>query len=570
MAVSYTDWEGILEEDEIGVVSIRPLEDDPRFLGCDDPKYELPEDHPLRNMVYASMKRPAKLPKLHSEDRDFKCRLSKEYFMKLWSGDVEVHWKEVWDRPPNINGLYLCVAADDLAHDLMSTLDPGPSPPLHHDRYVLAIRLCPIGPVRPDSDVGCSPVSNLSYDHSPLRSFYHLSQLESLMFRIMHRFYRVFAYRLSHFHLDQVHSQLKMFFVRENQWFTESLDVLMIWADVLIFVGTGIYEQQMYPVLCIGKTLQAKGRFNEAAALYEDVVNHWDHLNNQGSKRHPTNAIDSTAVMKNAGTAHRHADDLVEAERCLVRAIWIDCNRQERRGERTSVWEWDATTFETVNYLVDVYVLWHIVHHVHAKGLLTYEEMPKVGHLDARLFPILAGLLDTAAQGTPAKMDLRNTYSVNALAAVQQIKNRFVASPGAARTAIHKAATSQTPISVEQFRENLYSYHNARRRPFVLKVSNSSACLDQLNVKSSSETGHCMRLVREQVHRSSLETPAGVMQMAECSNCKQIFPRHVIMRCPCKEVEYCGQECQLAGWHAGHKMTCAAKKKNQARGNARA
>jgi hypothetical protein len=79
-----------------------------------------------------------------------------------------------------------------------------------------------------------------------------------------------------------------------------------------------------------------------------------------------------------------------------------------------------------------------------------------------------------------------------------------------------------------------------------------------------------MRLVREQVHRSSLETPAGVMQMAECSNCKQIFPRHVIMRCPCKEVEYCGQECQLAGWHAGHKMTCAAKKKNQARGNARA
>ncbi|KAL3912994.1 MAG: hypothetical protein SGILL_006669 [Bacillariaceae sp.] len=554
MATPYRVWEGILEDGDINVVTIRPLESEPKFLGH-NPDYDVPDDHPRKDMVYAKMQRSATLPKYHSEDRDFKCQPSKEYFKKLWDGTVELRWKEVWDRK---DGLYLCVVADDMARNLISTLDPVPE--LQHDKYILSIRIFQrfsgLG-LQPHHSVGDKPFTSLVYDNSPLKPFYHLSQLESLMFRVIHRFYREFACQLSFFYLSQLHAQLHIFYMRENQRFTESIDVDMIWADVVLFGENDTYENQVFPVLTLARSFQAKGKILESARLCEDVVDHWDHLNNKMAD--PKKAIHKTWVMKQAGESYQIAPNYAEAERCLVNAIWMECNQQERLGKHTSTWVFDEKSMEFMEPLVSLYSKYHIVHHVAQAGLLTYEEMPQLGDLDPRLFPILIALLDTAAQGTPASNQLYKEYSGNVSWCVQQVKNKFVASPKAARTAIKKAATSATPISVDQFRSNLYQYHNTTKAPFVLQVTNSSACLDQLNIKTTA-TPRIKKILREQVHRSSVEQADFAMQVAECCNCKGVFNRSIIKRCPCKEVEYCGTECQLAAWHAGHKLTCSAKK----------
>ncbi|KAL3913478.1 MAG: hypothetical protein SGARI_000637 [Bacillariaceae sp.] len=337
MATQYTKWNGILEEGDMNVVTIHPLESDPKFLGH-HPEYNLPDDHPLKDMAYAEIERSAKLPKYHSEDRDFKCKPSKEYFKKLWDGDVEMHWREVWDNDPI--GFYLCVVADDMARDLISTLDPVPE--LHCDKYVLSICISqPSQPYcSPDSCVGSSPCSNLSYDNNPLKSFYHLSQLESLMFRMIHRFYRIYANQLSFFNLDQVNAHLKIFYMKENLRFTESIDVDMIRADVIVFGENGTYHNQIHPIRKLSQALQGKGRCSEAARICESIVAHWDHLNNVVTG--PENGFEPSQVMRDAGQAYHHAHRLADAERCLVKAIWMDCNQQQRLGKPTSVWEWDT------------------------------------------------------------------------------------------------------------------------------------------------------------------------------------------------------------------------------------
>ncbi|KAL3909577.1 MAG: hypothetical protein SGILL_008033 [Bacillariaceae sp.] len=499
----------------------------PKFLGC-TPDFELPVDYPLKHMEYAKLKRSIKLPKLHSDDRDFHhSKSSKDCFMNLWQGNVEMHWKEIWNKNPDINGLYLCIVADDKIRELINNNaqddDDEPAVALMHDKYVLIIRICQVGPVAPDSHVGYSPVSNLSYDNSPIKPFYHLSQLEALMFRMIHRFYRLYANALSLFFQDQVHTQMHMFYMREQQWFSEDIDNLMIWSDVKLFTGSAHYETQAYPMLCLAKSLQAKGRFVEACKLYEDVVNFWGHLCNEGSKKCiPRNSITPTMVMKNCGYSYRHANLLAEAERCFVRSLWIDVMQQERSGERTRSWCFDDITYETLQYMTDVYALYHIVKSVHAAGLLPYDKMPDITVLDPRLFPLMLGLVHTAGQDfsgnlAPLRQKLIRSFSPpNVILSLQQVKNKFVASPMAARKALKDVVSSRTLISVEQFRKNLYKYHNTNKSAFVLTVADAAACLDQLSIGETSEE-LCKQTIRGMVHRASLENPQGLLQMAESS-----------------------------------------------------
>ncbi|GIL93195.1 hypothetical protein Vretimale_8213 [Volvox reticuliferus] len=57
--------------------------------------------------------------------------------------------------------------------------------------------------------------------------------------------------------------------------------------------------------------------------------------------------------------------------------------------------------------------------------------------------------------------------------------------------------------------------------------------------------------------RSHWETlPPAAGPLRECTSCKKLF--QTVMACgKCKQVWYCGRDCQMAHWRAGHRKECA-------------
>eukprot|EP00581_Thalassiosira_minuscula_P004804 CAMPEP_0183737564 /NCGR_PEP_ID=MMETSP0737-20130205/52342_1 /TAXON_ID=385413 /ORGANISM="Thalassiosira miniscula, Strain CCMP1093" /LENGTH=564 /DNA_ID=CAMNT_0025971873 /DNA_START=92 /DNA_END=1786 /DNA_ORIENTATION=+ len=560
------NWDKI--RDGFSSVSIQPLTEEPKLLG-QSPSSSLTavvdKDHPFADMKYnQELKRPTKLAKVHSQDKyDFENSTVKKYFKSVWEGeDLQIDWQERWDENDVYNnGLYLCLVANERARTKMI-----PEDELIDGKYALWMRFIqnPLSGIPKGDTAGPGRNANaagLIVDVEPLKKHLTIPQRDSLMGRIRHHFLRQNANQLSMFFFDQMCFFLFEYYSQEK-WYSEAVDVCMVMADTMLYGNKQSHPDQVLLMNKLGESLEGQGRYSEAATVYEDIGNHWNHLSNRYGSN-PKFVPNPTQIWTNAGLAHKRAKNYSEAERCYVHALWIDINQHESLGvpqglQPVADWTMDkGNACIALSNLISVYGQWHIVHYLKKANLIDETTAPDVSDLDSRGFPILNALAKMA--GAPINLSISHA---NHSKCIEQVKNKFVATPAAAKLALYKSLVGGDEDGgsrVESFRKKLFSYHKAKKE-FKVQLWDPKGYVAKLGIGRDGQ-----KLDKNMARDTVLEgsNPEGITTgTRKCSQCDGIFDQSDIKLCPCKMIGYCGRECQLQHWKE-HKKTCPVQRKKK-------
>ncbi|KAG7370523.1 MYND finger domain containing protein [Nitzschia inconspicua] len=520
---------GLSKKKEYGMkrISIKAFTNMDRFVPCLGRPHgqdDFLSDHRYASLNYASMKRRDKLPRLPSKLRSFKDKQSKKYFMKLWEGDFELDWREPKFRnPKNYERVELCVVADDNDQIINNNI---PSSSVSNGKYSLVLWISiPI-----DFPFVSPFVPILRIEWNSLEPLYNESQLQALYTRIIHRFYRSHASHLSKFQLINIFKYLERQYNQIGLW-KEMMDAITIICDVMLFSSlrssSTVTDHFLYILRLAGENL-AKHRYESAALMYEDVGVHWSYVGNDLRGK-----ISQRKVWMNAGFAHRRNRHFSDSERCYVQALRADCSQHDEG------WDLEKENVDALFGLRKLYLTVHVVTSLVKNNHISAGEAPDVSGLDKRLFPILNGLFSVVI----AKPNLVY-FAESSL----QVKNKHIKSQTAAKQAIQKALglheNTSKPLSVEDFRKKLLSYHNTKRKEFKIKLKNPHDWILELGIERDYQTFYKRWVFSE-----------------KCDNCHGNFAPGTICYCPCTTVGYCSKKCQLEHWKTIHKADCSTRTK---------
>ena len=530
-------------EDEFSTVTIAPLSSDPWCYGRPPTVVDTQQRSLFHEMKkYSELKRPAKLPRMHSQDASFPSKKAENYYRQMRDGTFQMRWNERWNEAPD-RKLHLCVLADEHARELI------PEANLIEDQYVLVITLFPANanfqPWESSVESGGGAFAYTRID--PLHSLFDTSQINHLVLRVLHRFFRSHAYQLSQCYLEQMYIHLERFY-RGEGWNSDWVDIGMTMTDTLLLPAYSNksnhqYANQVYFMRNLGDALLSKGRFADAAVVWEEIGTHWSGLSNESGtqKQH--------LIWADAGVAYQCAVRYGDAERCFVNALWAAVHQHKVIGQNlhTFAADWNIHECDTQRSLPDtqleiislirMYADWHIVQCLLKEGLVSEKDLPNMDSVDKRCFPILNGLALAAGVKWVWVPEL---FLLNKHASLQQVKSKFVATEHAAQRAILNALSfsgSDSSSLVTSFRNKLLSYQKPKRKGFKLHLTNPQFYVDQISTDRQSKK------IRKSKGRDSIETEAPNLKDI-CSYCEELFPMDQLLLCPCRRVGYCGKTCR--------------------------
>jgi hypothetical protein len=407
--------------------------------------------------------------------------------------------------------VYLCVLADPGDQEMNDPLDVS----LLNKKYSLVLRINEDGISAESSDF--------------VKSWYSESQLEALYVRIVHRFYRSHACLLCEDHLFDIRQVLTKKY-DDSANYKLQLDAATVYCDVLMF-SKQHQESDQFPLQLklLAARFLLRHRFEQAASMFEDIGALWQHL--CPDKFRKSNHAEEVGIWELAGLARYRLGNFLQAEGHFLHALGVDFLFKKEwhlNDER------NAFAFAKLRRL---YMLPHVVPILLRDRLISADEAPAVDMFDKRLYPILTGLLLSAGVDEEA-------FRINSdllTSSTRQVKPKFVASQEAAENAIRDALgfrdNATTPASVDEFRKTILSYHNAKRKPFKLKLDFPEDWVLELGIERDFQTVY---------------TPW--VYFEKCDNCGKSFATGTISFCPCEEVGYCGKDCRKYFCHPDDSM----------------
>lgn len=458
--------------------------------------------HRFGNTEYANLKRRGKLPKLPADLRRFKSQKAKDYFMELWEGGFELDWKQSDgdESEQYAHGLLLCVVAQATDKVNISGMHSEIDPP---GKYTLVLRLSCVFGEKILREI----------EQYALGNVYSSIQLRALSIRILHRFYRSNACHLSEFNLRNIFGFLASEYkIIQNDHFRERIDVYMVKVDMDLFYQFGTMSGEtvmaFHHLVLVYMSIH---RYERAAILFEELGRLRKLICPEGC-----DFPSEHEAWELAGIAHKRSGHFSDAERCFLRALWIELSRTSE-----AQWAVGSDILGTLQGLVKLYATPHVVDTLLKTGMITEGEAPNVRSLDERLHPILDGLVEVIKDNA-----LSHSPSV-----LRQIKNKYTATQASATKALKVALGFQgenaSPPTVESFRKKLLSYRKAKRSTSHFELANPYDDILYLGIERDYQTPFS-----DWVHSE------------QCHNCREDFPTGTICFCPCKTVGYCSKKCR--------------------------
>jgi hypothetical protein len=317
----------------------------------------------------------------------------------------------------------------------------------------------------------------------------------------------------------------------------------------LVFTDTNCNQGNLFigEVVKYGEALEAATQYTEAAKVYLDCAN--------GSFGQDIQAPE-TLTRGFAALSYKRAMDYVSAEREYVGALraagsnWkslyadsINDNLNNMMVRRLSI-HVCSTLLPSIHFSVSQIrqIFYEIAHRAVHSGLKTDEAHKKM----ERSCMLLVGLLSIAGfkcEGCTFfhTKDIVFYFQKMILSEYQR--------PKTALAALKKAFTAPT---MDMYHDILFSVQNPTTMVHVTGPSDANAA--QMFVNSQKKIAKSS--AREHISKSSnkfLETNAYT-----CDACDGKFAK--VKTCPCKTVNYCGEECQKNDWPR-HKKMCPLRKK---------
>lgn len=457
---------------------------------------------------YASLPRPLTLPPLHSSDAMFSGEEAKKAYLSIFNGDFTLAWIE--------RGFELTITAE--CH--LNGEFQGPLITMIYSEF--SKETLRSAGRNNDHDMGGS----FRFITQPLNSKFSVHTSENqkwaLVLRVMHLFLRIHGVRLTSVSISGVCFALYSKYA-ERKWWTEAIDIIMIWIDVGFTLGNCslIHSQMAFKFL--GETLEAKGKFAEAGQVYQDAVEVYFPS---------SDSIAKESFHCNRGLAYKRAREYARAEKQYVAAIHYTQFRTTGRN-------WDLNHKESDSILTNVIVFYNEWCSETSNRFLDAAAQSE----QQRVFSLFAALLFAA--GFKA--------SRGGLTAQIVLSGGPHLVKGCLKPELAKKKKAKQALESVTSTPNLSDF---RSKILACERCNSHAVYGIANAREAGDDKFNRKSAQKQVQ--SQHTAA---TMTKCANptCPQIGTS--FMQCPCRSVAYCSKECQKTHWRAGHKLVCTTKTK---------
>lgn len=170
------------------------------------------------------------------------------------------------------------------------------------------------------SDPSAAKSQRLPRIHPSVTTILDSPQAKDLLFRAIHRFYRKHAVELLGVHREKIFQHLQRNYTLKKR-FTYLIDLTIAYADAEFFTGSGDSARN---VTMVGEALEGKGRFRDAALVYEDVLSGLD----SGTLSNARSRVNDAHVKNFVGLAYKRAGDYSIAEKWYASSLWSDIHRR--------------------------------------------------------------------------------------------------------------------------------------------------------------------------------------------------------------------------------------------------